>query len=133
MSSTRMAVVVRRDLQMTPGLLAAQVLHAGMMFVAKGNRQRHKKDDEAYLVEFSGTQMDWINEPYVAVLAVDTKEELELVSKMAIEEKLAVHAWHDVIPSKVFDGRVLECFVGVSIGPVDADRLRKVVGTLPLY
>lgn len=144
MSNTRMVIVVRRDLNMTPGLLAAQAIHTAMGFI----QERIKEDiiphalntlskKNPYLdhqaVAFSNLEIDWIKQPYVTVLAVDTHEELEAVQKMVEDAGLPHHPWDDVIPSKVLEGRVLECFVGLSIGPADSDALRKVTGTLPLY
>ena len=142
MSNTRMVVVVRRDLQMSPGLLAAQVLHIGMGFIqehAKYDFTRHGGEREAKMYRKHGTMMilpveaEWIEQPYVAVLAVDTPEELDEVAKSVKGYKLPIHEWHDVIPSKVLEGRFLNCLVGISIGPAAADALKQAAGTLPLY
>ena len=142
MSNTRMVVVVRRDLQMSPGLLAAQVLHIGMGFIqehAKYDFTRHGGEREAKMYRKHGTMMilpveaEWIEQPYVAVLAVDTPEELDEVAKSVKGYKLPIHEWHDVIPSQVLEGRSLKCLVGISIGPADADALKQAAGTLPLY
>lgn len=141
MSNLKMSVVIRRDLNMAPGLLAAQVLHAGMSFIQSNvkNGSPVKEDGEypgspaGMSTIFNVNQSEWIIQPYVAVLGVDTPEELYEVIKMAKLEGLPVHEWKDVIPSKVLEGRVLECLVGISIGPADSDALRKVTGTLPLY
>ena len=133
MANLRMAVVVRRDLQLTPGLLAAQVAHISALFVQKAMRRHHKTNDDLILVELTGTQIDWINEPYIVILACETPEELAVITKMAQDEKLPVHEWKDVIPSTVLEGRVLDCLVGIAIGPSDSDQLKKVTGMLPLY
>ena len=141
MASTRMAIVVRRDLRMPSGLLAAQVLHVGMLFVQDMVENRSSGSHEPKNPNVEGgpylmateTEVDWIMTPYVAVLAVDTPEELAAVQKMAEDEKLPVRVWKDVVPSKVLEGRVLECVVGISIGPADSDQIRKATGTLPLY
>jgi peptidyl-tRNA hydrolase len=129
-----MAIVVRRDLNMPPGLLAAQVLHVGMLFVQDSWKVcRHELGEDRYSLEFEPGECEWIQQPYVAVLGVDTPEELAAVQKMGEDEKLPVRVWKDVIPSKVLEGRVLECVVGISIGPADSDRIRKATGTLPLF
>lgn len=133
MSSVRMSIVVRRDLQMSPGLLSAQVLHIGMEFI----RQKHASTDPNVFSDnkmyFEPIQLEWVWDPYVAVLGVDTPEELEYIQKRAKDEGLPVMVWRDVIPSKVLDGQVLKCVVGIAIGPADSDKLRLVTGTLPLY
>lgn len=126
-----MAIVVRRDLNMTPGLLAAQVLHIGMEFIRQKGVEQIAPD--GLRTVFNMTESEWITAPYVAVLAVDTPEELGTLQKMAEDEKLPVRFWKDVIPSKVLEGRFLDCVVGISIGPADADAIKKVTGTLPLF
>jgi peptidyl-tRNA hydrolase len=125
MSNTRMVIVVRRDLNMPSGLLAAQTLHTGMEFIrakiAGGN------------FCFDNTEKEWVLEPYVSVLAVDTPEELEIVAAEAAAANLTIHRWEDTVPSNVLKGRFLKCLVGISIGPSDADRIKVIAGTLPLY
>jgi peptidyl-tRNA hydrolase len=134
MSSTRMAVVLRRDLNMPAGLLAAQATHTAMLFIQEALIQRrHEGEGGSYSLEIHMEEAEWLKQPYLAVLAVDTPEELTVIKKMAEDEHLPVRVWQDVIPSKVLDGRVLQCVVGISIGPADSDALRKVTGTLPLY
>ena len=144
MSNTRMVCVVRRDLQMTPGLLAAQVTHIAMGFIKQkaeldfvhhaGELKEFKKTYPKHgAMMFLPVEADWIKEPYIAVLAVNTPEELAVILRMAQDEKLPVHEWRDVIPSIVLEGRVLDCLVGIALGPCDSDSLRKVTGTLPLY
>ena len=132
MANMRMAVVVRRDLQMSPGLLSAQVAHIASLFVQEAEKGR-KHGKGPYSLDFSMDEVEWIRDPYIAILAVDLPEELAVVIKAAKDEKLPVREWHDVIPSKVLDGRVLQCLVGISIGPTESDTLRKITGTLPLY
>ena len=126
-----MDIVVRRDLNMVPGLLAAQVLHIGQQFIR--DKQAVKKGDSITSLTLTDIEAEWLQTPYVSVLALDTPEELAVIIRNARELGLFVREWKDVIPSKVFDGQVLECLVGVSIGPADSDALRKVTGKLPLY
>ena len=90
MSNTRMAVVVRRDLNLSPGLLAAQVLHIGMRFIQHRvtfdlipHALETLSKKSPYVgwnaVAITPKEIEWIHEPYVAVLAVDTPEELQLL------------------------------------------------------
>ena len=132
MSNTKMVVVVRRDLNMPPGLLAAQAMHIGMEFIRRKS-WTPKKGEAEHIVSFNKVETEWFAQPYVSVLAVNTPEELDFVYKSAKNERLHAVEWLDVIPSEVLSGQVLECRVGISIGPADSDALRKVTGTLPLY
>jgi peptidyl-tRNA hydrolase len=133
MSNTKMDVVVRRDLNMVPGLLAAQVLHIGMEFIRQKMMIKEIHPETVRDISLTNKESEWIPTPYVSVLAVDTPEELAVIIKRAQEENLLVREWRDVIPSKVLDGQVIECLVGISIGPDESDTLRKVTGKLPLF
>lgn len=123
-----MTIVVRRDLNMVPGLLAAQVFHAGMEFI----RKRYAETNQTEPGILTKEEADWVQAPYVSVLAVDTPEELAVVEREAMDSGLQVHAWTDLVPSKVL-GRSITCKVAVAIGPCDSDSVKLVTGTLPLF
>lgn len=84
------------------------------------------------LVLFQKKQKDWLREPYVSVLAVNIPEELEII-RAAVSANLSVYVWKDVIPSEMLENKVIECVVGIAIGPADSDELRLITGNLPLY
>ena len=135
MSNTRLTVVVRRDLQLSPGLLAAQVSHISDQWM----RQRITSGYEianAYPPDanckFNQQEMEWMKEPYISVLAVNTREELERISMDATKEELKVYTWTDVIFSEVLK-IPMTVLVGLSIGPDDFDRIKLITGNLPLY
>ena len=119
--NVRQSVVVRRDLQMTPGLLAAQVAHISAQFMIKGDGI------------FNSTQKQWFDAPVLSVLAVNTPEELDVLTKLADDVGVKYHIWRDTIPSQIFAGRFLEVVVGISFGPDDDEKIKQVTGTLPLY
>lgn len=121
--NTRLTVVVRKDLNMTPGLLAAQVAHISDEFM----RQRILDNKE-----FSVDERNWMQDPYISVLAVDNPEELRSIQKDAAEASLTVHQWTDLIPMKNINKALPNVLVGISIGPDDFDRIKAVTGNLPL-
>lgn len=127
MSNTRHTVVIRRDLNLVPGLLAAQVAHISDAWMR--DRMVCKEGD---IPKFSAVEMEWTQQPYLSVLAVNTSEELEIIRTNAINAGLSVHVWEDVIPSEVLQ-RAIRVRVGISIGPDDFDRIKLVTGNLPLY
>jgi len=133
MSNTRLTVVVRRDLQLVPGLLAAQVAHMADAFMRERVVKAMESKEKSSYDIFSEEEIDWMEKPYLSVLAVNTLEELNLVLKQAQENELPIHLWWDVIPSHIFEGQFLECKVGLSIGPDDFDKIKIVTGMLPLY
>lgn len=132
-SNIRMIIVVRRDLQMPAGLLAAQVSHIGDQWEREHlrslsmNSVRNPKTPKLSL-----QQLAWLEAPVVTVLAVDTPEELDLIMLEAGRAKLAIHLWRDTIHSVVLDRFIPNVPVGISIGPDDHDLIKSVTGKLPL-
>jgi peptidyl-tRNA hydrolase len=107
---------------MSAGLVGAQVAHISDAFM----RDRITKGKK-----FTAEEKAWMKEPYISVLAVNNREELEKVIKDAKDAKLPVHVWTDTMPStiqpEVFFDDVL---VGVSIGPSDMDKIKVVTSYL---
>lgn len=123
MANIRHTVVIRKDLNMTEGLMSAQVAHAQDAFM------RHKIRDEE---QFTNDEKYWMKDPYLSVLAVDNLEELEIIQKEAEEAELTVHVWRDLIPSKNLRRNIPDVTVAISIGPCDMDRVKAITGNLPL-
>ena len=125
MANTRLTVVVRKDLNMPAGLLAAQVAHMGDAFM------RYKITGGE---TFKAHEKEWMVSPYIAVLAVNSYEDLVEIYNHVKKEKLPCHKWEDVIPSPTFGmDKPIKAFVGLSIGPEDADKIKIVTGGLELY
>lgn len=124
MSNIRLVVVVRKDLQLSPGLLAAQVSHIADQFM--------REKLVAGSIKYEVVEREWAKAPYISVLAVNTLDELVIVQKSAESQNLAVRAWEDVVPSEILQ-RPIRCLVGISIGPDDFDAIKLITGTLPLY
>lgn len=123
MANIRHVVVIRKDLNLTPGLMAAQVAHAGDMWI------REKYVDG---VDPTPDERDWCFKPYISVLAVDNLEELEIVEELAKADRLQVYVWRDLIPSKNLKRDMANVKVAISIGPDDMDKIKKITGGLPL-
>lgn len=125
--NTKLQVIVRKDLNLTPGALAAQVAHLTMEWfrfdVANSNEHGLRLEDK---------QIEWLKDPYLYVLAVDNIEELNWIHEQAFADKIASREWTDVIWSenlKIFR----ETKIGVVLGPDDSDKLKLITGNLPLY
>ena len=131
MSNTKLVVVLRKDLEMPVGLIAAQATH-----VADGwmrNRILSEipgADPNGY---FTNEERDWMETPYVAILGVNCKEELEHVIKISKEAGLPVNIWEDTIQLQIFENKFPDVLVGCSIGPCDSDKLSVTTGCLPLF
>ena len=138
MSNTRHVVVVRKDLQMSQGLLAAQVAHMSDAFMRKVLLVALKEGQDAMethgvFPDFSENELDWFEEPYLSVLAVNCYEDLVEICEHAEREKLPVNKWEDLVPSPTIEGKSIKAFVGISIGPADFDAIKIVTGCLDLY
>lgn len=122
--NVRQNVVVRRDLNMTPGLLAAQVAHISAQFMLS--------KAGAKIEQWTDVEKQWFNSPVLGVLAVNTPEELDVLKNLAVEVGVPYCTWKDTI---WFDSlkRKLEVVVGVAFGPCDDEKLVQVTGGLPLY
>ena len=137
MANVRLAMIIRKDLQLSEGLLAAQSFHVGMEWLRQMVLGNIKIDPtvsaKSSHINLSCESIDWMESPYVAVLGVYTYEELQHVRHLAEEYSVPYTNWRDTIPSKAFEGQVFDTDVGLSLGPSDNDAIRKVSGTLPLY
>jgi peptidyl-tRNA hydrolase len=134
MANTRLTVVVRRDLQLPPGLLAAQVAHMSDAFMRLRIVAMLKSDPEIQLKDaFRENEIAWMPEPYISVLAVNCFEELNMIQEQAQSNELPVYEWEDLVPSLIFKGVSMRAKVGLSIGPADFDAIKLVTGVLPLY
>lgn len=125
MANIRHTVIIRKDLNLTPGLMAAQVAHINDEWLRSAIN-----NEDGY--ELSLEQLEWCKEPYLSVLSVDNPEELEEVIDMARANDLPIHIWTDIIPSKNLNRNIPNVLIGCSIGPADFDKIKAVTGTLPL-
>jgi peptidyl-tRNA hydrolase len=140
MSNIRLVTVVRRDLQMPVGLVAEQVAHITDSFMGKGIAAASlqpvslsKSIRSTIKNPFTQAEVEWMIDPYLSVLAVNTCEELQIIEDKARAEGIKVNAWIDVIPSQILNGQAIRCKIGISIGPDDFDKIKIVTGTLPLF
>lgn len=138
MSNTRLVTVIRKDIGLSDGQLAAQSSHIADNWIRTRlfNSYFIKEGSTfpAFNTVFSKKEFEWMNEPYIAVLAVNTKEEIDYIFEKAKGLGLLVHSWSDILPSKVLNGQMVKYErIGISIGPDDSDKIKEVTGTLPLY
>jgi len=122
--NVKLACVIRTDLGMSPGLLAAQACHINDEWIRRRVLQK---------LPFSEPELQWLSGPVISVLAVNIPEELDQLILKAKENRVNYHIWKDTIPSKIFAGQFLELVVGVSFGPDDDEKVKQITGTLPLY
>jgi len=136
MANIRHTVVIRKDLQMPAGLLAAQVAHMSDAFMRSKilyTLNEMNNAEEVFFPNFSKEELDWLTNPYLSVLAVNSYEDLLEIKEHCDREQLPIHCWQDTIPSPTFPDRSIKAFVGLSIGPADFDLIKIVTGALEPY
>jgi PTH2 family peptidyl-tRNA hydrolase len=136
---TKQIIVVRRDLKMKHGKMAAQVAHAAMSFLTREGRVGWQADmlndifmnDDDAIDKHNGAIRDWLANSFTkVVLGVDSEEELRELEAKAIEAGVMAHLVVD-------NGRTV--FNGVStatclaLGPDWSENLDELVGHLKLY
>jgi len=126
--NVKQAVVIRKDFNMVPGLLAAQVAHlSAMPLIEKLIYYRNYQK----LPDISEAETVWYDSPTLVVLSVNNNEELEVVYQ-GVKDKVLSYVWTDTIYSELFK-TYLKCRVGVVVGPLDDEELKQYTGDLPLY
>lgn len=112
----KLVVVVRTDLGMGRGKIAAQVAHAAVA-AALANRSR-RGDFAAWLAD---------GQPKV-VLKVGSADELRDIVGKAAAARLPVEVIQDAGRTQLEPGTLTCC----AVGPAAADRINAVTGALPL-
>jgi len=113
----KQTIVVRRDLNMSPGKLASQVAHAACFALLKD-------PDSDVMRRWSTTGLTKV------VLAVDSEQELLALMSEALVRDLSFYPVFDEGRTEFNRVVTLTC---CSFGPDDADRVNLVTGHLPLY
>ena len=127
MSDVKQVIVVRKDLNMRKGKIAAQVAHASMKFLTDNNEA--ERGDEV-IVKLSPAEAMWLTGSFTkVVVGCDSQYALEDLVMRAELEGVEVHPIIDSGRTE-FDGvPTLTC---AAFGPCDSDTLDKITGNLKL-
>ena len=143
MASINQTLIIRTDIFNLPedsGLLAAQVAHIHFEITRDMIDQGMDDDGKSVLIfneqgEQGADFEEWVKEPYLLVKKVPNLEALDHFHKLAKEAGLPTNEWKDTVYvrlSPTMKQAFPNVLVGISIGPADADKIRTVVGDLPL-
>lgn len=119
-------LVLRTDLDLTVGQVLAQAGHLSTLFMIERSQKGRNEN-----VVFDEKEKAWFDGPVLMVKSVNNIEELQYVAQRANALGINVHEWRDSIYSHII-GTAHEVSIGISLGPDDADRIKR-VGDLPLY
>ena len=134
----KQVIVVRKDLNMTHGKMAAQVSHASMgslfkiMNIGKFSN-REQEDLWAILICDEKSYLNrWLNESFVkVVLEVNSEEEMiELIKSLTAQDEIAYSVIEDEGRTEFNNKPTLTC---VGIGPYWSDGIDNFTGNLKLY
>ena len=131
MSMLKQVVLIRTDLGLPRGLLMAQACHVHMDALRMAVLNR-----EANGPAITKDMLDWLAMPYLFIHGVSCKEAFDHYLNLAqVVHNLPVATWHDTISLSFYEGQKMVLSnvpVGFSIGPCDSDKIKAVIGDLPL-
>ena len=136
---TKQIIVVRRDLKMKHGKMAAQVAHAAMSFLTREGRVGWQADmlndvfmnDDDAIDKHNGAIRDWLANSFTkVVLGVDSEEELREILAKAEESGVMAHLVVDN-GRTVFNNILTPTCL--ALGPDWNENLDDLVGHLKLY
>lgn len=146
----KQVIVVRKDLSMPTGKLAAIVAHASMSFLVgrlqnqphlRVSREREGDKENLAAAWFSDDEWQWLTEPDPGlesvgqlsfakiVCAVDSEDALRAVYDAALDAGLVAHTVFD----SGYSHNKLGDFAAVAIGPAWPEQLHPITGGLKVY
>ena len=90
---------------------------------------------ESRIVNFTVDEFEWLKTPYLYIHGVPNAETLDFFIKKAEENGVPFSLWRDTVYIKISETQ-REAFpnvlVGAAFGPCESDRIRVVIGDLPI-
>ena len=137
--TVKQVVVVRRDLNMRTGKIAAQSAHASISFLTTRLTKSTMIHNLLYLpsrlfeykLRLSIVEREWLKSGFAKIVAqVSSEEELLDIEKKAREAGLTVHLITDSGHTEFHGVPTRTC---LAIGPNYSDEIDKITGHLKLY
>ena len=127
MSDVKQVIVVRKDLNMRKGKIAAQVAHASMKFLTDNNEA--ERGDEM-IVKLSPAEAMWLTGSFTkVVVGVDSEDAL---SDLVLQAELSGIEVHPIIDAGRTEFNGVPTLTCAAFGPCEADVLDKITGNLKL-
>lgn len=131
MSDIKQVIVVRKDLNMRTGKIAAQASHASMMFLCKRVRLAENRIGNNSRVFFSYPEQEWLDGSFTKiVVGVDSEEKLLEVYEAAM--KLPGVAVHKCVDNGLTEFKGVPTLTCLAIGPGFSSTIDKVTKELKL-
>ena len=126
MANLRQTILIRTDLGFPVGLLTAQVAHLHFQRFRTMITGKEK---------FTNDDLEWMADPYVYVHEAKNLETLNYYEKLAHQNKVPFTCWLDTVYIRFSETQmqaIPSVYVGLVLGPCDSDKIKAVIGDLPL-
>lgn len=125
----KQVIVIRKDLNMRKGKIAAQAAHAAMAFITS-RLDYCCNHPNALAARFSKIERDWIGGTFKKIcVSVDSLEELLEIERLASEAGVVCSVIQDNGTTEFHGVPTITC---LALGPDLPDRLDPISGKLPL-
>lgn len=126
-NDVKQVIVVRKDLNMRKGKIAAQVAHASMKFLVDNNEA--ERSDEVK-IKLKPEEAMWLTGSFIKiVVGVDSEEQLE---NLIFQAKLADIEVHPIIDTGRTEFNGVPTLTCAAFGPCTGVELDKITGNLKL-
>jgi PTH2 family peptidyl-tRNA hydrolase len=138
MKNTKQVLVVRKDLNMRKGKIAAQCCHAAMSFLTKGGRvdydYQHVYRDDYFYQDLESKHVDeidhWLKNSFRKICVyVNSEQELDELHQKALDNGLISHMIIDNGATEFNGVKTLTC---CAIGPHWDEKFIGITDHLPL-
>lgn len=127
MKDVKQVIVVRKDLAMRKGKIAAQVAHASMKFLIDNNDS--ERSDEL-VIKLTAAEATWLTGSFTkVVVGVDSEDALNDLIFRAQMSDIEVHPIIDAGRTEFNGVPTLTC---AAFGPCTSEQLDKITGNLKL-
>lgn len=127
MNDVKQVIVVRKDLNMRKGKIAAQVAHASMKFLVDNNEA--ERGDEM-VIKLSPAEAMWLSGSFTkVVVGCDSEEALET---LIFQAQLADVECHPIVDAGRTEFHGVATLTCAAFGPCTAEELDKITGNLKL-
>lgn len=139
MSNIRQSILIRMDLNLPKGLSEAQVahLHANQAYAILNHIANGGTVNLEDCFHMSITDIkSWLQTPYTFVHGVPNADVLRHFVTIANNLKVPYTEWRDTVFLKVSKTQqitVENCLIGITLGPFESDKIKAVIGDLPLF
>ena len=126
-NEVKQVIVVRKDLQMRKGKIAAQVAHAAMKFLVDNNEA--ERGDEV-IIKLTPSEAMWLTGSFAkVVVGVDSEDALQ---DLIFQAELADIEVHPIVDEGRTEFNGVPTLTCAAFGPCSSDELDRITGNLKL-